>query len=813
MLETLIVEIRYAIRQLLKRPIYSLAVVLVLSLGIGTNLITFGLFQSLALTPLAGVPRSADLQFVMARTSGGRDVALSYPDYEYVRDHARAYEKLAGSFLQGWMLGRGAKATRVFGEFVTSNYFDVLGTRMQSGRPFSASEDVRGGSSVAVISDALWRRRFAAAPDIVGRTIELDAARLTIVGVASPDFHGSIPGVATDIFIPYAAQGELYGGNDRLNDPQAHWVFAFGRLRSGVSAAQTQAEADVLSSELGRERPLEGVSQRLVVMPIWRSPQGAQTFMLPAVTLMGAMSALLLLVVCANVAGLVLVRGLARSGEITARLALGATRGGIVRLLLLDTLVLAVPGALAGYWLPSLIKPFLVSIQPSTIDLPLFFNVEGALKVSATVVLTCAAALLAGVAPALTASRVDLSSPMKDMSGRGAANGRTRTALVVAQVALSVLLLVGTALGARSLSQARRADPGFDRNVASVQIDLLPAGYDEPRAKVFYRQLLDKLRADPAIEAATVMKDPLLMLMEFNAQEFVPEGYARGRDEDLSFLFNVVGTDHFRTLRIPLLAGRDFRDEDDASAPHTAIVNETMAKRFWGSAAAAIGKRLRTRTWGQTTTEWRTIVGVVRDIKYARLTEEPRPYVYLPHSEAFNYMMDVQARGDGAAIVENVRQHIRDLDPDLPILQAAMLSEITSLGTGVYDLTARTLGIVSTVSMALMALGVFGLIAFSVQQSTRHIGIRLAIGATRTHILLRYLRRGLKLGLVGTACGVAATLALTQFAAGLLYGVTATDAISFVSAAAAVLATAVAAAAFPAWRASRVDPLVALRHQ
>ena len=819
-LRSLAADARYALRLLLKSPVYSAVVVAVLALGIAVNLLTFGLFQALVLTPIGGVPQSSELRFLSARTTSGRDVALPYRDYEYVRDHGHSFERLAGSYVQGWMLGRGSKATMVFGELVTGNYFDVLGAHMQRGRAIGPDDNrLRGGHPVAVISDALWRSRLGAMPDVIGRTIELDRTPLTVIGVAGPEFHGAVAGLASDVFVPYMMEGTLSGGVDRLDDPRIGIVFAFGRPQPGVALARARAEADSLGDVLARVRPLDGFSERLVVSPIWQAPQGAQTYVLPAVSLLSVMSAVLLLVVCLNVAGLVLVRSLGRTREIAARLAFGAGRGRIVRLLMIETMILAIPGGLIGYYLPRIAVPYLEAAQPTITTLPLNFtagNAGGSPMLIAAIILVVASVVLAGIGPALRASRVNLTMPLRqESSPYSARRSDLRHLLVVAQVALSLLLLVATALVTRSLTNARHADAGFSREVASVTVDLLSANYDEDRARAFYRTLLESLRSDPAIQDASLMKDPLLMLVDLNTQEFIPEGRTRRRDDDFSFLFNVVATDHFRTLGIPLLAGRDFAARDDQSAPPAVIINETFARRFWGTPAAAIGRRLQTKAWARDTFEWRTIVGVAGDIKYARLTEPPRPYVYLPHAQNFNGMMSVQARGSGppAAAIEALRRHLVALDPDLPMMQVGTLGELTSLGVGIYDVTARALAIVGAAATMLMALGIFGLVAYTVQQSTKDTGIRLAVGAPRTRIVGRFVTRAMILTVVGVTVGFSAALAATRLMSGVLYGVSATDGMSFLTASAGVIATALAASFLPAWRGSRVDPLVALRRE
>ena len=802
-------DARHALRLLVRSPAYSLVIVVVLALGIGSNLVAFGLFRSMALAPLAGVPDSARLQFVVAQTTSDAQVALPYPDYQYLRDRVESYEALAGSYVQGWTLGRGADSRLVYGELVSGNYFDVLGVGAQLGRTLRPSDDVvRRGHPVVVLSDGVWRRNFDADPAVIGTTIEVARARLTVVGVADAAFHGSAAGLDTALFVPYAMQPEL-DASDRLDEAELPWVFAFGRPRPGVGVTQMRAEAAALSMELAREHPAEAFARRAVVIPIWRSPQGAQTYMLPAVSLMGAMSLLLLLVVCANVTGLVLVRGLGRRAEIGVRLALGASRGRVMRLLLVENLLLAVPGALAGLWLVRLVAPFLFAAQPSVIGLPLFFNVGDAPDVRIAVLLACVSTLAAGLVPALRASGLDLASAMKDdLAPSGAGKNRLRSGLVVAQVTMALVLLVGTALVTRSLAYARQASPGFDPSgVASTW--LFP-DYGGTQLSGFYRTLLDELRDDPAIVAATLMKNPLLVLFDMNTAEFRPEDGQRPRDEDVRFGLNVVGTDYFETLRMPLVAGREFDGRDVPSAERVAVVNETLARRFWGDPAAAIGQRLQTEAWGS---GFLTVVGVARDSKYARLTEPPRPYVYLPHAQADNDIMFVLARGRSeTAALDALRRHVRELDPTMPIMQEGMLADQTNMGLGIYDITARVLGIVGLAGIGLMAVGIYGLVAYTVRQSAHDTGIRMAVGASRPRIVGRFVLRGLWLGIAGAALGVAGALALTRLMASLLYGVDATDTISFAAASAAVLATTLAASFVPAWRASRTDPLSVLRH-
>ena len=809
-------DVRYAVRLLLRSPGYSLTVVAVLALGIGTNLVALGFYKALALTPLAGVTASSELLFITAQTNGGRSVPLSYHDYRYLRDHLDAYESLAASHFNGYSIGRGASAQRVYGEIVTGNYFEVLGVRAQHGRTLLRSDDVvRSGHPVTVISDSLWRRMFGADPGIVGRTIDVNTVPLTVVGIADAGFHGSVVGIDIELFVPIMMQPVLSGGWDALDLPRAQLVFGLGRPRDGITLDAARTEARLVGSRLAAEHPDEALQERAVVLPIQESPLGLQTYTVPLLGLLVATTLLLLIVVCANVAGLVLVRTLSRRGEIAARLALGASRGRIARLLLIENLLLAIPGGALAYWVPHLAEPSLLAAR-GTIAVRLHFNSEGALVVAAAVLLAGVSAALCGLFPAVNASRFDLASTLRDtLSPRGPAAGRLRILLVVSQVATSVVLLVGTALMLRTVDAARGADPGFDpRHVASVHVDLRPAGYGPEDGLVFYERLRADLRRSlDGVESVSLMRIPLLMVFDFGVREFTVEGDPRGGDETSQFPFNIVSPDHFRTLMIPLLAGRDFDQRDDVSSAAVTIVNETFARRFWGSPDAAIGRRVRTADWRSGVPEWMRVVGVARDIKYARLNEEPTPYVYLPFAQAYGANMLVHVRGvaDTPTLVERVRQRIAMLDPNVPILEARPLAEQTALGTSIYEVAASVLGFVGIAALVLSALGIYGLVAYTVRQSSHEIGIRVAVGAPRTHILWRFLRRGLRLGVAGVAGGAALSLATSRVLSSLLFGVRPTDTPTLVAVAGTIVLVAAIACALPAWRASRLDPNVVLR--
>ena len=811
-------DVRYAVHVLGKSPGFALIVIGVLALGIGLNSMVFTLLKSLALKPLAGVEGSGRLAVVMSKTKGGRLAGVSYPDYLALRDRG-PFAGVAGSSPTLLNLGLKRQGERIWGELVTGNYFQFLGVRAQLGRTLLPSDETAPGKdAVVVLSNGLWRRAFGADPNIVGKTVHVNAYPLTVVGVAEGSFHGSVVSWDVEVFVPVMMEPQLglafaNQPGQLLHDRKAGFLAAFGRLAPGGTLARVSAQTAVLSKQLAADGPLDDADRTLTVMPIQRAPWGAQTYMIPAVTMCAAMGILLLLIVCANVSGLVLVRGISRRGEIAARLALGASRTRILRLLLIENAVLAVPGAAAGLVLASWALPWMNATTTGNALGRFFFDVSmDRMVVGFAALAACLSLLLFGLLPALRSTRLDLASVMKDsLSWRGAAKSRFRAGLVVAQVGISLLLLVCSGLVTRSLNAAQHADTGFDdRGVISVTLDLKPNGYEEARGRVFYQQLLDHVRAAEGIESASLAALYPMTMVDSDSQKIEIEGYLARRDEDLMFLYNVVTADYFRTLRIGVEAGREFTPHDDASAPQVAVVNETLARRFWGTPRDAVGKRLRAGSGA-----WRTVVGVARDVKYARINEAPRPYVYLPFLQAPRQAMILHARGSAGivALLDEARREVHKLDPDLPILDAQSLRDQTRTALSILTMTARILAVLGFVAMGLAAMGLYGLVSYSAKQSTHEIGIRMALGATYGTVIRSFLARGLWLGVIGAALGMGAAYAVTRFLAAQLYGVSATDPESFAVAMAFVLGSTVAAALVPAWRAARTDPMVALRYQ
>lgn len=817
-------DVRYSVRALAKSPVFALTVIAVLTLGIGVNAAVFTMLKSMALTPLAGIADSSQLGIIVNETEKGRKVGLSYHDYRYVRDHDRAFSGLAATGVAVVTLGRGRSARPIYGELVSGNYFQVLGVRAERGRTLLPSDEIAPGRHpFVVINDGFWRRDFGADPDIVGKTIEINNYRLTVVGVADPTFHGTIVGYDVEAFIPLMMAPQLginlgslqnTPASDILADRGAGILDVLGHLRPGVTFANAGAQIEALSATLSRDAALTDIAQRLKVIRIWQSPYGGQTFLLPALVVLGVMGLLVLTIACANIAGLVLVRGVSRRGELAVRLALGATRARIVRLLILENLVLAVPGAVLGMVLASRGIPVLVEYA-ETLAAPqrLFFNIQiDRLVIAFSALVACASALVFGFVPALRSSRIDLVSVInEDSSPRGAARGRLRAGLVVAQVAVSLLLLVGAGLVTRSLEAARRANPGFDAShVTAIALDVRANGYNEARGRVFYRRLLEAVRADTGIESATLASTTPLNLVGTREQRVAIDGYTPRRDEDLGFQVNTIGPDYFRTLRINLVAGRAFEDRDDETGALVVVVNNTLAQKFWGGATNAIRKRIRVGTG-----DWRTVIGVAADVKYAQVNEAPQPYVYLPFFQVYRSSMTLHTRGAAPVnvLVDRARARVAALDPDLPIIHARPLAEATRGATIILEFMSAMLFLFGVAGMALAGIGIYGLVSYTVKQRTHEIGIRMALGASGFSVVREFLGRALRLGAVGAAFGIVAALAVSRLLASVLFGVSATDAVSFARAVAIVLGGVVVATIVPAWRAARTNPLSALRHQ
>jgi macrolide transport system ATP-binding/permease protein len=805
----LVHDIRFAWRMTVQRPAFTAVAILILGLGIGANATIFSWVQTTLLEPMPGVAEQNRLVALRGTLPTRPDLSFSYLNFLDLQtarppglEDIIAFRGLAMS------LRADGEPTRVWGELVTPNFFTVLRVSPVLGRTFVPSDSAAiGREPVAVISHALWRRLFNADPGVVGRAVTLNGQAFTVVGVAQEGFRGSLVGLTLDVFVPITMQQAVLGGN-RLPERGNSFLQVVGRLAAGASIAQAQASASAVAARLAKEYPDANKDRGIRVIPLWKD--GTSALMLPVMALLMGVVGVVLLIACANLAGLLLARVSGRQREIAVRLAVGASRGRLVRQFLVESLLLAVGGGAAGlvlsYWTSGMLNTFL----PPT-PLPIGFSAG----VSATVVLflvlvTSVAAALFGLVPAFRASRPDVASTLKDAASHataGARRGRLRQALVVSQVALSLILIGCAALFGRSLQQAQLVDPGFSiRHGVIASLDLLSNGYDEARGTLFVREMLQRLSTVPEVEAASVGTSLPLDLGPSSDMGFSVEGYHAREGELLTAYYSRVGPRFFETMGIPIVSGRALDDRDADGRELSVVINETMARRYFtGRDPVGATVKLGNRS--------ARVVGVAKDGKYGRLNEEPRNYVYFSILQFYrpDPVLVVRTSADPAQVASAVKAEIRRLDPNLPMFDVRTVEEHLQFSLFIPRMASTLLGVFGGLALLLAAVGLYSVIAFSVAQRTREIGIRMALGAHRGDVLRMVVGQGLLLTAIGLVIGVALTAAVSRLIAGQLIGVTGSDPVSWVATVGMLVGVSLAACVLPARRAASLDPLKALR--
>jgi predicted permease len=616
-------------------------------------------------------------------------------------------------------------------------------------------------------------------------------------------------GLRTDVFVPLAMQPLVTPGGDRLTLRGSRWMQALARLRPGVTDAQAQAAFDTFSKRIAASYPDTNEGYRLVLFRFWKSPMGASGFLLPVMLVLGAMALLVLLLACANVANLLLVRALGRRREIAIRLSLGAGRGLIVRQLLIEGLLLAVLAGVAGVLLAAWGRHLLLAFIPTT-DAPVApsFPVDAQLLGFAAL-LSLATGVLFSLAPALQSTSPDVASTLRDEAGAvsGGRKGFVRSTLVVAQITLSCLLLITAGLFVRSLGRASDIDPGFAaRNVLLATVDLFPGGYDDARGQVFYRELLRRVAALPGVESASAASAVPLDFGGSSSTFLQIDGYTPGPQEEVVVELYTVAPDYFRTLSIPLISGREFTERDDAGALPVLMINETMARRYWPGRDPLGGTvRIGQKAY--------TVVGVAKDGKYQQLGEAPASHFYLPLLQNYRSEMTLHLRtqGDPARLTEALRRELRALDPDLPLTAVKTMREHLRISVFSQRLAASFLGSFGALALVLATVGLYSLIRYAVSQRTREMGVRMALGARPRDIERLVVGEGLVLALIGLGLGLALAFGITRFLASLLLGVSATDPAIFLAITAALAGISALSSYLPARAAAGVDPSVALR--
>src|SRR6516162_4633561 len=800
-------DLRFGLRMLRRSPGFTFLVVLCLTLGIGANAAVFSWVEGILIRPYPLVSHQERLVTLTGTVRDQRD-QTSWPDLLDVQRSCTLCETLFLSNITGATLSIGERAQVITGSIVSANYFDAIGVHPILGRGFEPGEDTgRNAHPVVVISYHLWQTRFAGDPRIIGKTQRFDNVVYTIIGVAPKEFYGTFVGRNMEYWVPASMVEALYGGGNKLEDRGARWCEAYVRLKPGVTRNQAQQEISAIASRLEAEYPATNRGRGIKVWPLWNTPFNHASHLLPTLEIMVVVAVFVLFIVCANVGNLLLVRSFARWHEMTVRLAMGASRGRLLGQLVTEGLLLSTCGAAGGMLVAYWCRHALVLFFPGDV-LYLPGQIDGrVLWLSAAVCLTVTLAV--GLVPAFQTRHLALAETLKtEASAVMGARGQAwfRSSLVVLQVTLSFLLLVGATLLMQSLSRIRATSPGFSTQVFDTSVPLVTAGYHAPRAKIFQDELIERVRALPGIEEAAYARVVPLSYQSYSSTPIAVDGYEPQPDEQPTAEYNEVSPDYFATMGIPLISGREFTRADDENAPPVAIVNQTMVARYWRG-KNPIGQRLEVKG------NWVLVVGVVKDSKYYSIEETPRPFFYVPLRQYFAIEPDIHIRTTQPleTIQTALMREVRALDPNLALYEMITLQEQVNRSTSEQLVAVTLVALFGGLALLLASIGLYGVMSYTVSQSTRELGLRMALGAGASNVLRLVLSRGLLLTTTGIMIGIVLALLLTRLLGNLLYQVSPRDPLAF-AAAFAVMALASTAACFlPAWRATRTDPMRALR--
>ncbi len=809
-MDSLAQDVKFGFRQLRGSPVFSFAAILTLALGIGANATVFTWFNAIVVNPLPGVAGGRDLVTVRWYTPAGGTTGISWLDFLDYRSRNHTLKEFAVNTLAPLSLGEGPQPERVWTSIVSANYFRMLGVKPELGRTFLPDEDQNpGGHPVVVISHRLWQSKFATDPRIIGRQILLNKRNFTVVGVMPEAFEGSVVGLRFDMWVPVTMADALSGGDFGLEKRGAAWGGWYqGRLNPGAGRSAAAADLGSIASQLAREFHETSRASRAEVLPI--SEDGGGDVLVPVAMLLMAVVAVVLLIACANVANLLLARAGGRRREIAIRLALGVSRRRLIRQLLVENGLLAAGGLAAALAVLPFTMKSINQFAPAT-ELPAGLTVHVSAGVYLfTMVIAVLATLLFGLVPALRATRVDVVGALKDGSGSSASPRRAwlRNSLVVAQVALSLVLLVSAGLFLKTLRRVSSVDPGFDaRHILMAGVDLLPNGYDAGRGEAAIRQMAANLSALPGVATVSTVRSIPLGFTGSTARRFQAEGYVPAKDETPITNTNILGPDYFHTVNTPVIEGREFNTTDTLASQPVAMVNQTFMRRYL--ARGAVGRRV------QVNGEWRIVVGVVHDSKFYSLDEKPRPWVYLPLAQSFasesNFL--VRVAGDPRSYIHAVESAIHQVDPALPIFAMRPMETAISASYFGQRIGGSFLGLFSVIALTLAAIGLYGVLAYTVSQRSREVGIRVALGASRGGILKLILSQGVRLATAGLAIGLVIAIAVTRLLRSLLLNVSPTDLPTMLAVSALLAVVAMLASLIPAQRATRIDPIAAIRHE
>jgi predicted permease len=806
-------DVRFGARMLLRTPGFSILAILCLTLGIGTNAAVLSWIEGILIRPYPLVEHQ-DRMFALNATTRGENgfTGLSYPDFLDYEKNSTLFESFIVDKITGTTLSVGDRAERASGAIVSANYFDALGVRPILGRGFRPEEGTgRNAHPVTVIGYRTWKDRYGGDPNIIGRMQYLNGVQHTIIGVMPEKFHGTFIGYSFSFWVPTSMQETFDSTGYKLEDRSARWIEGYAFLKPGVTSQQAGAELHAISQRLEKDYPEINRGHDLSLSPLWRTPFNQAGNMTSTLAITMAVVFFVLLIACANVSNLLLARSLLRRHEMTMRLALGAGRRRLIKQLFTEGLLLAVIAAIGGiavaYWCRNaLVLSFPSPAAGIVIDLPGQVDWRVLLV---SVAICVAATMLFALVPALQASHADLSGALKTQGGGvvgGSNRSRLRSGLVLVQVSLSFVLLAGTGLLLQSLQRMQQTSPGFSSDVIVSGADLVSAGYNLERAKTFDTQLLNRVREIPGVESATLSRLMPFSYGTFSTAPLGIDGYQPAPDEQLSSSYLEVGEDYFKTLGIPIVSGREFRRTDDENAVPVAVINDTMAAKFWPG-KDPLGQRLKVKD------RWLQIVGVAKNVKYENKLEPPRTFFYVPVRQSFlesNNLL-IRTRETPGAIRTALAREVRALDPNLAPIAPFRVQEQVDRKGYTQRLAATLIAIFGAMALFLAAIGLYAVMSYSVSQSTRELGMRIALGASVKDLLSLVISRGMRLTIAGIIIGAIAALILTRLMGNLLYQVSPRDPLAFGLALVVMIAVALIACFLPARRATRIDPVRALR--
>jgi predicted permease len=814
-MQTFFQDLRFGLRMLWRSPGFSILAILCLTLGIGTNAAVFSWIEGILIRPYPLVAHQ-DRMFALGGTTRGvtGGNSLSYPDFVDFEENSTLFESFIVDKITGTSLSVGDRAERASAGIVSANYFDALGVKPILGRGFRPEEGTgRNAHPVVVISYRMWKDRYNFDPNIIGRTQYLNGVQHTIIGVAPEKFHGTFVGYSFNFWVPISMQETFDSTGYHLEDRGARWIEGYAFLKPGVTRQQAEAELNSIAQRLENDFPETNRGHGIQLLPLWKTPFNGASAMSQTLEITMAVVFLVLLIACANVSNLLLARSLLRRHEMTMRLALGAGRRRLIKQLLTEGVLLSLIATLGGiavaYWCRNAL---VLTFPKPTPGIVIDYSGQIDWRVLAVSAAICVlATLVFALVPAIQSSHVDLSGALKSEAGAvlgASSRSRLRSALVLVQVSLSFVLLAGTGLLLQSLNKMRNASPGFSTDVVAAGVDLFSAGYNLERAKIFHTQLLDRVRTMPGVESASLTRVIPFTYTPYSSSPIEVDGYQPPPNEQPTVDYNEVAEDYFGAIGISIVSGREFVRTDDQNTPPVAVINETMAAKYWPG-KKALGQRVKVKD------RWLEIVGIAKNANYETKREPAKPFFYVPLRQNFGIQNNlvIRTRQMPGAVVNALAPAVQALDANLAPLRAYRLQEQVDRMGYSERLAVTLVALFGAMALFLAAIGLYAVMSYSVSQGTRELGLRMALGADLKDVLGLVISHGLRLTAAGVVIGAVAAGILTRLMGNLLYNVSPRDPIAFGLALAVITIVSLAACFLPAWRATRIDPVQALRSE